>query len=260
MLDMNHHMDPVHGITHQLLLTLPFVLGLVVYLWAVVQSRRLHKPWPLYCTIFFVLGGIGAIASVIGPLADQAHIDFRAHMITHLLLGMLAPLLMLLARPMTLILRTLPVRTARSLSRFLRSQPIRFLSNPIVTSLLNIGGLWLLYTTDLYGAMHQNVLLYLFVHIHLFLAGYFFTASMIYVEPIPHRFSFVFRAAVFVLALAGHSILSKYIYAHPPSGISINQAEMGGMLMYYGGDAIELVLIYILCFQWFKATRPAMNK
>ncbi len=26
--------------------------------------------------------------------------------------------------------------------------------------------------------------------------------------------------------------------------------------MYYAGDAIDVALICILCYQWFKATRP----
>src|SRR5690606_5614714 len=91
---------------------------------------------------------------------------------------------------------------------------------------------------------------------HIFLAGYVFTASMIYIDPIPHRFSFLFRAIVFIVALAGHQVLSKYIYAFPPNGVTRTEAEAGGMLMYYGGDAIDLVIIFVLCYQWYCKTRP----
>jgi len=48
---------------------------------------------------------------------------------------------------------------------------------------------------------------------------------------------------------ACHGILSKYIYAHPPMGVPIDQAKTGGLVMYYGGDAIGLILITILCYQ-----------
>ena len=104
----------------------------------------------------------------------------------HLLLGMLAPLLIALSAPMTLLLRTLNVNYARKLSRLLRSHPIRFFSHPIVASILNIGGLWLLYTTNLYTAMHGNLLLHIIVHIHVFIAGYLFTISITLYRP---RFS-----------------------------------------------------------------------
>jgi putative membrane protein len=82
---------------------------------------------------------------------------------------------------------------------------------------------------------------------------------MIYIDLTPHRTSFLHRAIVLVIALAGHGILSKFIYIHAPAGVPAEQAELGGMLMYYGGDAIDIVIIFILCWQWYVATRPRIN-
>lgn len=244
------------GIGPQLILAVPFVLVLILYLIAVIISNRKFKKWPRHRTVFWIFGVICAIAALIGPFAARAHMDFTVHMLGHLLLGMLAPLLMVLAAPITLIMRALNVRTARRLSRLLRSSLAGLLTHPMITSLLNIGGLWLLYTTPLYSAMHQSNLIHVFVHAHVFLAGYLFTASIIYIDPTPHRFSFVYRAILFVISLAGHGMLSKYIFAYPPSGVPVNQAETGAMLMYYGGDYIDLIIIFILCYQWYKAARP----
>lgn len=104
--------------------------------------------------------------------------------------------------------------------------------------------------------MHGNSLLHLVVHLHVFLAGYVFTISVLYVDPVFHRKSFIYRAIILIIALAGHGILSKYIYAHPPEGVPIAQAEIGSMVMYYGGDVIDAMIIFILCLQWYKAVRP----
>ena len=262
--DHIHHTDGTHiyhvvGIIPQLLLALPFVLALIMYILAVVVSSRRHKPWPIYRTVCWAFGVLFATIAVAGPLANRAHVDFIAHMFGHLFLGMLAPLLMALAAPMTLMLRTLSVPLARTLSKVLRSWPSRMLTNPVIASFLNIGGLWLLYTTNLYSLMHESILLHLIVHFHVFLAGYLFTVSMIYIDPIPHRTSFMYRAIVFVIALAGHGILSKHIYANPPNGVPVDQAELGAMLMYYGGDIIDIVIIFILCLHWFRATRPRIR-
>lgn len=251
-----NHMHHIDGTVPQLILSLPFVLALVIYIVCVFISIYRGKSWPLYRTSSWVIGVFCAALAVAGPLANAAHMNFAVHMLNHLLLGMLAPLLMALAAPVTLILRTLNVTSARQLSRMLRSRPVRIMSDPVVASLLNIGGLWILYTTNLYMIMQQNIVVHLVLHMHVFLAGYLFTASIIYIDPTPHRTSFTYRAIVLVIALAGHSILSKHIYAQPPSGVPAAQAEKGGMLMYYGGDAIDLVLISIFCFQWFRATRP----
>ncbi|MED3553252.1 cytochrome c oxidase assembly protein [Cytobacillus praedii] len=258
-MNINNHIHHSDGIFPQLLLALPFVLALVIYILAVSVSSRRRRPWPIYRTVCWVLGVHFAIIAVAGPLANRAHADFTIHMFGHLLLGMLAPILMVLAAPIKLVLGTLSIPSARRLSKVLRSWPSRVFTHPVVTTFLNIGGLWLLYTTNLYSLMQESTLLHLIVHFHVFVAGYLFTVSMIYIDPIPHRIPFLYRSIVFIIALAGHSILSKYIYAHPPYGVTLEQAETGGMLMYYGGDIIDIVLIFILCLQWFRATRPRIG-
>ncbi len=159
---------------------IPALLAIGLYIGAVLATNRRKRlrKWPWLRTISFVAGVFLAASALVGPLSRQSHGDFTAHMVGHLLLGMLAPLLIALAAPMTLLLRTLNVNFARKLSRLLRSQPIRLFSHPIVASILNIGGLWLLYTTNLYTAMHANLWLHIIVHIHVFIAGYLFTISI----------------------------------------------------------------------------------
>ncbi|MEW9673330.1 cytochrome c oxidase assembly protein [Ammoniphilus sp. 3BR4] len=253
---MNHNHLPHGGTSSELILTLVFILVSIIYLLAAIRSSCNHRKWPLYRSVCWVLGVLCASAAIVGPVANDAHTNFPAHMLGHLLLGMLAPLLMALAAPMTLFLRSLPVNVARRLTHVLKTRPLRILSNPMVASLMNVGGLWILYTTDLYTAMQQNAWLHLFMHIHVFLAGFLFTVSIIYSDLVPHRFSFIYRALVLLIALAAHGILAKFIYAHPPGNILQSQAESAAMLMYYGGDAIDLMIIFIFCLQWYKATRP----
>ncbi|MGG0718361.1 cytochrome c oxidase assembly protein [Robertmurraya massiliosenegalensis] len=238
------------------ILAILFVLLIVGYIFAVLLSNQHYKRWPLYRTSSWALGILCIATVFIGPLAELAHTDFTAHMLGHLLLGMIAPLLIVTSAPMTLLLRSLHVKRARQLSSLLKSIPVRLVSDPIVTLTLNMGGLWVLYVTDLYSAMHHNIFLYLFVHIHVFLAGYLFTASIVYIDPTPHRTSYIYRTMILVLASASHGILSKYIFTNPPAGVPIAQAEKGAMLMYYGGDTVEIILILIFCFQWYRASKP----
>jgi len=254
---MGAHSHETSMFITQTLFVVLLILVLVWYIVAVAMtSRRYKKKWPLQRTIFWITGILCASVAVIGPLAEQAHMNFILHMISHLLLGMLAPLLMVVSAPMTLVLRTLKVKHARRLSFLLRSRLTGILTNPIFTTILNVGGLWIIYTTDIYMLMQQDMFIHLLVHVHVFLAGYLFTISVIYIDPSSHRKSFVYRSIVLLIAVAGHGILSKYIYAHPPNGVTKAQSETGGIIMYYGGDAIELAVIFILCFQWYKSTRP----
>lgn len=255
---MKHH--HVHQASEllpsELLLALPFVLAVLIYLLLGLISNQRHKRWPIYRYICWMSGVLSAAAALIGPVAEAAHENFTAHMAGHLFLGMLAPLLLAHAAPMTLLMRTLCVSHARKLTRMLKSFPVSIYCHPIAASILNIGGLWLLYTTELYSMMHHYALLHMIVHLHVFAAGYLYTISIIYIDPMPHRYSYFYRAIVLILSLAAHGILSKFIYAYPPAGVPIEQAQMGAMIMYYGGDMIELGLLFLFCLQWYKAARP----
>lgn len=134
-----------------------------------------------------------------------------------------------------------------------------FIRHPIIASILNVGGLWLLYTTSLFNMMHEYILLYVFIHLHIFLAGYLFTIAFIYIDPTPHPYSYIFRSLTLVVALAAHAILAKFIFANPPLHVPSTEAELGAKIMYYGGDAIEILLVYILFYQWFKSTRKTIH-
>ncbi|OPD54694.1 cytochrome c oxidase assembly protein [Bacillus anthracis] len=251
----NNHLHHEIWNALDILLFVFILIMLIIYIVATILSNRHYKRWPLYRSVFWVLGLICVAIAVVGPLAHRAHNDFTVHMLVHLLLGMLAPIFIALAAPMTLFLRTLNVKAARRLSRILKSRPLQILTRPIIATLLNLGGLWILYTTNLYSMMHESILLHLFIHFHVFIAGYLFTTSMIYVDLISHRYSYMYRSIILIIASAGHGILSKYIYAHPPAGVVTEQAEMGGVLMYYGGDFVDIVLIFILCLQWSRGNR-----
>lgn len=250
-----HH---AHGtdINSNLILILLGLSALFLYLYAAVNSSRTYRKWPVTRVIYWFLGILCALLPVAGPLARLAHMNFTAHMLGHLLLGMMAPLFIALSAPVTLILRTLPLQFSRRLTRILRSLPFRIVSDPYVASILNIGGLCIIYTTDLFASMHHSSILFLFVHLHVFSAGYLFTISIIYIDKPPHRTSFVYRSVAFVSTMAAHGILSKSMYANSPAGVSAVQAENGVKLMYYGGDAIDICILIIFFSHWFKAVHP----
>lgn len=228
----------------------------LAYPFAARVTSRTYTSWPLHRYLLWALGIVCVGVTLIGPLATFAHANFVGHMIAHLFLGMLAPLLIALSAPMTLLLRTLDVGTARKVTRVLKSRPLRFFTNPATASVLNIGGLYLLYMTDLYSLMQQWILIYVLIHLHVFLAGYLFTISVIYVDVTAHRHSYTYRSIIVIAALAAHKILAKLVYAIPPNGVPREEAETGAMWMYYGGDVVDLLLIIILCYQWYKATSP----
>jgi len=251
---MNHH--PSIDLTFsQIVFGFLFICLIILYVMGVIVSNQLYKKWPFHRTFFWIAGLMIGAAAVVGPLAVLSHTNFIAHMAGHLLLGMLAPLLLALGAPMTLLLRAVNTEHARRITKLLKSRLFHFISHPITATILNMGGLWFLYTTNLYHAMHQNIALHMFIHFHVLGAGYIFTVSIIQIDRMPKRKSFLYRAIVFILALTAHGILAKYIYAHPPNGLPASEAKIGAQLMYYGGDLIDAILIMIFCFQWYRDTK-----
>lgn len=230
--------------------------GYAVALWA----ARDRSPWAASRTVVWYAGLACAAAGLTGPVATAAHTSFTAHMAAHLLVGMVAPLLLVLGAPVTLILRALPVAAARALTSLLRTLVVRVVTHPVVAGVLNAGGLWVLYTTDLFPLMHTSELVHGLVHAHLLMAGYLFTASLIGVDPNPHRASVQVRAAVLILFIAAHSTLAKRLYAHPPAGVDAADGRFGAQLMYYGGDVVDVTVIVLLFTGWYAATRPRTGR
>ncbi|MDQ3657659.1 MAG: cytochrome c oxidase assembly protein, partial [Chloroflexota bacterium] len=82
----------------------PWIVLLVTLglLYAVGIARQPGtKPWKGRRTLFWYAGLCVVGAALIGPLPEAAHGDFVVHMLGHLLLGMLAPILLVLGAPVT---------------------------------------------------------------------------------------------------------------------------------------------------------------
>lgn len=238
-------------------------IALLLYAWGVWAASRRGRSWPRGRSLLWLTGTLVCLAAVVGPLASlaahspaahsSATHSFSAHMVSHLLLGMLGPVLLVRAAPVTLALRALTPTAARRLSRLMRSWPVGWACHPVVAAAVDLGGLWVLYTSGLYGLLAQPAVSVL-VHVHLLVAGYLLATALVGVDPVRHRASYGSRAVVLVLFAAGHGILAKLIYARPPDGVSAAQAERGAMVMYYGGDAVHLIYLVLLGWAWYVST------
>ena len=241
---MTHH-GPVALVEAELLAAL-LVGAAVVY----VAAAR-GAAWPVGRTVRWLLGIGTAVAGVAVSSLGGAH-DLRPHVVGHLLLGMVAPLLLVTAAPVTLALRALPREHARTLGRLLRRRPLAVLTHPAVAALLDVGGLWLMYRTALLSEVSP-----LLLQVHMLLAGYLFAFALIGPDPAPHRPGLVVRAGVLVAAVAAHDVLAKLLYATPPPGVPVAQAEAAGLLMYYGAAPVHVALFVLLGREWLAEQRRA---
>lgn len=223
--------------------------GSAIYAWAwMAQPQSRRRAW--WRPVCFALGSVLIVSALLPPLSRHAHHDLQMHMWQHLLLGMWGPIGVVLGRPVTTLLGALPTRHAKALIRVLHSLPVRVLGNPVVALVLNLGGMAALYLSPLFARMHHDVLLHGLIHFHFIAAGSLFSWSVLGLEPAAGRcYSPRMRLTVLWAGTAAHAVLGKAMYAYGfPRGTAFPPADLeaAAKIMYYGGDASELLLIVLL--------------
>ncbi|MYZ18509.1 cytochrome c oxidase assembly protein [Streptomyces sp. SID337] len=229
--------------------------GLVAcgYLLAARRLRRRGDTWSPWRDVAFGTGAAGVVWAAVGPLPGG---PFTAHMGRHLLVGMAAPLLLVLARPLTLALRSLSPGTARRwLLALAHSRPAGWLVFPPLAALLDVGGLWVLYRTRLFAGMGHEPWLHALVHAHVLAAGLLFAFTVCRLDPVRRRWGLTVRGTTLLAAGAAHAALAKTLYATAPPGTSFTAGDLhaGSQLMYYGGDLVEAALAAVVAASWYRA-------
>ncbi|MGC5291211.1 cytochrome c oxidase assembly protein [Micromonospora sp. DT231] len=240
---------------------LPVALLAGGYLLAAARDRR---GWGHRRTAAW-LAGCAGLAVAVGPLA-QVPDDPRGHMAQHLLLGMLAPLGLVLGAPVTLLLRVASPPVRRAVGRLLRARPLHLLAHPVTAALLSTGGLALVLLTPLYAAAERQPVLHHALHLHYLAAGYLFAWSLAGPDPAPRRPGLAVRVGALLGAAAGHAVLAKYLYAQAgtlPPGLDNPDPEAfrsAAQLVYYGGDLAEILLATALFTRWYNRRRPVIRR
>jgi cytochrome c oxidase assembly factor CtaG len=227
-----------------------FALALVLAV-AYVAAARARPRWPWRRSVIWLVGCtlVAAAGSPLGPASS----DPRQHMLSHLLLGMFAPLALVLAAPVTLLLAACPPPGRRRVVRVLRSRPARTLAHPITGLVLSVGGLSVVLLTPLYAA---GPVVAQAVQVHYLAAGCLLTWSLVGLDPSPHRARTPMRVGVLVAAAAGHAVLAKHLYASAERmagelAADARTLESAALLMYYGADLAELLLALALFSSWY---------
>ncbi|MFE7909154.1 cytochrome c oxidase assembly protein [Streptomyces albogriseolus] len=225
------------------------------------RHRNPARGWTHWRTASFLTGLTLLATALLPPVASFAHADFRGHMVQHLLVGMYAPLALVLGAPVTLLLRTLPAVRARRLTAVVHSTPARLVAHPAVALLLSTGSLAVLYFTPLYNAASAHPAGHWLLHLHFLLSGCLFAYVIAGVDPAPARPGVRTRLVWLGVAIAAHAVVSQLMYGgfwtdiHAP----IPEVQGGAEIMYYGGDIAELLLAAALVATWRPQprTRPS---
>jgi putative copper resistance protein D len=186
-----------------------------LYIKGVIVLKKRGDSWPVGRTVAFAIGIALIDFATSGGLGVYALFSFEYHMIAHMLLGMIAPIGLVLGAPITLALRTLPQsrdgqeRGVRTMAlSVLHSRYSKVLTNPITALALFDGSLFVLYFTDLFGTLMQNHAGHILMNIHFILVGFLFFNVIIGIDPNPKRYPHILRIVILFGAMSLHAFFS----------------------------------------------------
>ncbi|AFM18241.1 putative membrane protein [Mycolicibacterium chubuense NBB4] len=251
----------------------------VVYLAGVRRLRRRGDAWPPGRVAAWLLGCLVLLVATSSGIGRYTPAMFSMHMIGHMILSMLAPVLLVLGAPVTLALRALPAAGRDQppglrewLLAALHSRVSRFLTHPIVATALFVLGFYGLYFGGIFDAVNGSHAAHVAMNLHFLVSGYLFYWVVIGVDPTPRplpplaKLGVVFASlplhAFFGVVLMGtKSVMGESFYRSlqlPWHTDLLADQKLGGGIAWAAGE-IPLVLVLIALFvQWQRSdTRTA---
>ncbi|GLZ12426.1 copper resistance protein D [Actinomadura sp. NBRC 104425] len=133
------------------------VLGGVLYAAAVVRLRGHGGAWPPARVVAWYAGLTIVLVATSSGLARYSMVLFSAHLVQHMVVTLLAPVMLWLGAPVALALRALPEGRPRELvAAVARSRGLRLLTHPVAATALLAATLYGFYFTPLFEASLRN--------------------------------------------------------------------------------------------------------
>ena len=244
-----------------------------LYLAGVLRLRRRGDSWPVGRSLFWLAGCLTLVFVTSGGPAVYGRIHFSAHMIQHMTLMIIVPMLLVFGAPVTLAMRTLVARSDGSfgpremLLAMVHSRFLQVLGNPVVAVALFTVGLVVFYYTQLFELAMFTHTGHVLMTAHFLLAGYLFVWSLVGIDPGPARPAYPFRLLLLLLMLAFHaffgiSLMSSGTLLAPDwwhalgqtdDAVLIEDQQTGGAIAWAAGDLPSLLLGLALLVGWFRS-------
>ena len=227
--------------------------------WYLAATRRLARRghrWPIRRSLPWWSGLATVVVATQSGLAAFDTTSFVAHVIQHLLLGMLAPILLALGAPVTLALQASSRDTRKRLLRVLHSGPVRVLTHPLLAWMLFGGSMFALYFTKLYADTVANTALHDLTHLHFLVIGCLFFWPVVGLDPIPHRLPFGARLLYVAVALPFHTILGIALLSQRTllaPGLTLGDQQAGAGVLWTAGELMGLLAMIVVGVQWMNA-------
>lgn len=256
-----------------LLWLLACAFGIFFYIAGVVRLRRRGDSWPILRAVSWVLGMLVLFYLTSGGINAYQPYLFSVHMLGHMGLTMLVPVLLVPGAPVTLIARAVKKRPDGSrggrewVLLAVHSKFAGIISNPIVAAVLFAGSLWVFYYTPLFRWSMEDHIGHEWMVVHFVITGYLFVQSLIGIDPVPFRLPYAMRLLLLLATMAFHAFFGLAIMSSSglfladwfgAMGRTWGQAPLldqqtGGGIAWSVGEIPTVALAIAVAIQWSKS-------
>ncbi|KQP54052.1 cytochrome c oxidase assembly protein [Agreia sp. Leaf283] len=254
--------------------------GIVFYLAGVRRLRKRGDKWPIHRSVLWVAGMLLLFYVTNGGINVYEKYLFSMHMLGHMTLSMMVPLLLVPAAPITLIMRAVAKRQDGTrggrewVLLAVHSKIGSFLANPIVAALLFAGSLWVFYYSPLFRWATVDHIGHEWMIAHFLITGYLLVQALIGVDPVPYRFPYPFRLLLLLAVMAFHAFFGLammtgngllladwYGAMGRPWGVSaIEDQQAGGGIAWSVGEIPTVILAIAVAIQWSKQDKKETTR
>lgn len=248
-------------------------VAVLVYVRWVLRLRSRGDSWPALRTLSWVLGWAFFVYATSGAPGVYGKVAFSWHMIEHMAVAMIVPLLLVPAAPITLALRALPARTDKTLGprelilASVHSRYLRVVANPAVAASIFFFSLAIFYYSPLFNLSMSTHTGHVLMMVHFLLSGYVFVWVLIGIDPGPKRWPPLALLVVLFVTISFHAFFgvilteSTTLLASEFFGVldlpwvpdPMLDQHTGGEIAWGVGEAPTLVLAVAVALQWMRS-------
>ncbi|MGU3291437.1 cytochrome c oxidase assembly protein [Williamsia sp. M5A3_1d] len=242
------------------------VVATAAYLLGVQRSRRAGVVWPWARTAAWV----GAMALLVVTLnssaAAFAHHLFWMHMITHLLLIMVIPLLLVSAQPVRLAMESSGPVGAGRVRAVMTHRITRFFTSPAFSVPVYAAVLVGTHLTGFQQAMSEHMWIHDGEMVLYLVSGYLLLLPTIGGEFSGHDLSHPVRFVTLLIAMGPDTLVGIVLMlTDRPLAPAYGESRLGwgpdaladqniaGAIMWFGGDGLMMLLLVLVAGQWIRA-------
>lgn len=231
-------------------------LAAALYGWGVLHARA---RWPVWRAVSFLAGLLILALALLSGIDRYADELLSVHVIEHLLLILVAPMLLLWGAPVRLALSASQPAGRRVLAGMLHSATVRLLTRPAYGFALFTAVVLVTHLTGIYEAALRNQAIHACEHAAYFWTGLLFLAPLLAADPIPRppgaiaRFSWLMAAMVVMALPAGWFLFDRQVrypfYLGPARVLHVSalaDQRTAGVLMLVAGGAVMGVLAIVI--------------